>query len=108
MENSVQVVSFQVVPGPEGIAAAEQWLRSAGIEQIRPSPDGGRLHVVAPRELIEQVLGFALKERRRRGRVGAAALDVVDLELPEGATLPASLGDTVAEIIFPVSPEYYH
>lgn len=107
MDDMAEWVSFQVVPGPKGLAEAEQRLRSAGFEQIKPSPDGRRLLVVAPRHLVERVLGFPLVERQRQGSVGAAKRVVVNLELPKGAVLPLTLQDAVAEIVFPVTPDYY-
>jgi hypothetical protein len=107
MDEAGQMISFQVIPGPRGPEEAEQRLRSAGLEQIKRSPDGRRLHVVAPRKLVEGVLGFPLREKSRQSRVGAAAVGVVDLELPEGAVLPESIQDVVDEVVFPVTPEYY-
>ena len=107
MDNTGKVISFHVVPGSKGLAEAEQRLRSAGFEQIQRSQDGRRLQVVAPREVVERVLGFSLMEKRRRSRVGVAELEVVDLRLPEGAVLPPILQDVAAEIIFPVTPDYY-
>lgn len=107
MGNAGEVISFQVVPGPKGLAEVEQRLRSAGFEQIKRSHDGRRLHVVAPRNLVERVLGCSLIEKRRRSRVGAVERVVVDLELPKDAVLPPTLQDVVAEVIFPVTPDYY-
>ena len=107
MEEAGTLISFQVVPGPKGLAEAEQRLRGAGFEQITPSPDGRRLHVVAPRTLVERVFGFSLKEKRRRTRVGAVERVVVDFELPERAVLPPTLQDVVAEVVIPVTPDYY-
>lgn len=107
MDDTDQLISFQVVPGPKGLAEAEQRLRSAGFEQIKRTHDGQRLQVVAPRNLVERVLGSSLIEKRRRSQVGAVERVVVDLELPEEAVLPATLQDVVAEIIFPVTPDYY-
>lgn len=107
MDDMAEWVSFQVVPGPRGLAEAEQRLRSVGFEQIKPSPDGRRLLVVAPRHLVERVLGSSLVGRQRQSRVGTAERAVVDLELPKGAVLPPALQDGVAEIIFPRTPDYY-
>lgn len=108
MRDIAQFISFQVVPGPRGLAEAEQCLRSVGFEQIKRSRDERRLQVAAPRDLVERVLGFPLMERRRRSRVGAVEPAVVDLALPEGAVLPPILQEVVAEVIFPVTPHYYH
>lgn len=107
MDEMVQFISFQVVPGPKGLEEAEQRLRNAGFEQLKRSHDGQRLQVVAPRNLVERVLGSALIEKRRRSRVGTVERVGVDLELPEGAGLPPALQDVVAEIVFPVTPDYY-
>jgi hypothetical protein len=107
MDDADKLISFHVVPGPKGIAEAEQRLRSAGFEQIQRSHGGRRLQVVAPQDVVERVLGFSLMEKQRRSRVGVAEREVVDLRLPEGAALPPILQDVVAEIIFPVIPDYY-
>ncbi len=107
MEDRVQVISFQVVPGPKGLVEAEKRLRSRGFEQIKPTHDGRRLQVVAPRNLVERVLGSSLVERRRRSRIGVVEQIVVDLDLPEGTALPANLQDVVAEVIFPTTPDYH-
>lgn len=107
MEERVQTISFQVVPGPRGLVEAEKRLHTRGFEQIKPTRDGRRLQVVAPRKQVESVLGSSLAEKRRRSRIGAVEQVVVDLELPEGAVLPANLQDVVAELIFPVTPVYY-
>ncbi len=107
MDEAGKPISFQVVPGPKGLAEAEQSLRSAGFEQIKRSHDGKRLQVVAPRNLVERVLGLSLVEKRRPSRVGRVEREVVDLELPEGAALPPTLQDVVAEIVFAVTPDYY-
>jgi len=106
MADPGQIISFQLIAGQKGGAEAEQRLRSAGFEQIARTPDEGRLHVVASRELIERVFGFSLQERRRPGRVGSGQREIVDLVLPEGAELPANLADVVESIVFPVTPDY--
>lgn len=107
MDEAGQLISFHVVPGPKGLAEAEQRLFSTGFEQIRRSRDGQRLQVIAPRSLVERVLGFSLVEKRRRSRAGAVEQVLVEFELPKGAGLPPTLRDVVAEVIFAVAPDYY-
>jgi len=107
MEDRVQVISFQVVPGPRGLLEAEKRLRGLGFEQIRSTHDGRRLQIVAPRNLVERVLGSSLVERRRRSRIGVVEQIVVNLDLPEGSALSANLQDVVAEVIFPTTPDYH-
>jgi hypothetical protein len=107
MNDAAQFISFHVVPGSKGLAEAEQRLRSVGFTEIKRSHDGRRLQVVAPRNLVERVLGSSLIEKRRRSRVGSVERETVNLELPEGAVLPPTLQDVVAEVIFPTTPDYY-
>jgi hypothetical protein len=102
-----RVISFKVIPGSKGPTEAEQRLRGAGFTRITRSSNGQLLHVIAPRRLVEGVLGFSLHEKRRRSRGGTAERDVVSLELPEGTTLPPILRDVVEDIIFPVAPDHY-
>lgn len=107
MDDRSQLISFHVVPGPKGLDEAERRLRSLGFHRIRRSHDGQRLHVVAARDVVERVLGTALIEKPRRARVGTVERAGVDLELPERTVLPPTLQDVVADIILPVSPDYY-
>lgn len=107
MENAARYVSFLIVPRPQGVAEAEQRLRGAGFTQVTPSQDGQRLHVVAPRDVVEKIFGFPLREKRRKGRIATGVRDIVDLELPEGAMLPPTLRDVVSEVIFPATPDYH-
>jgi hypothetical protein len=107
MEDAARYISFLIVPKPQGVAETEQRLRSAGFTQVTRSQDGQRLHVVAPRDAVEKIFGFPLREKRRKGRVATGVRDIVDLELPEGAVLPPSLRDVVSEVIFPVTPDYH-
>lgn len=104
--NTVQLISFHVIPRPESLEEAEQRLRRAGFEQINRSYDGKRLQVLAPRNLVERVFGFPLVEKRRQSRVRTVERVVVDMELPEGAVLPKILQDVVDEIVFPTTPDY--
>lgn len=107
MEDAARYVSFLIVPGPQGIAESEQRLRNVGFTQVTRSQDGQRLHVVAPRDVVEKIFGFPLREKRRKGRVAVGVRDIVDLELPEGAVLPPILQEVVVEVIFPVTPDYH-
>jgi len=107
MNTRNELISFLVVPGPKGLADAEQRLYDLGFEQVEDSRDGQMLHVVASRGLLESVLGFSLVEKHRGVQSGAVGRTVTNLGLPEGVTMPHALRDVVAEIIFPVAPDYY-
>lgn len=54
MDDTAKVVSFQVMPGPKGIAEAEQCLRSAGFAQIKRSHTGRRMLQVTLRDYALQ------------------------------------------------------
>jgi hypothetical protein len=103
----MEAVSFQVVPARDP-AEAEQRLRAAGFDRVERSHDGQWLRVVASREQVARVFGAALQQKRRRRRVGPVEREVVDFEVPRGAVLPAAFEDTVTEVIFPVTADYYH
>ena len=101
------MISFHAIPGPAGIEEAERRLRAEGFEQVTRSADGHHLQVAGSRVLLERLLGLSLVERRRRAGLGPGERDVVDLSLPEGAAVPDALRDAVAEIVFPLAPDYY-
>jgi hypothetical protein len=107
MDEAGQVISFHVVPGPKGLAEAEQCLRRAGFEQIQRSHDGKRLQVVASRELVERFLGCALQRQPRRRKVRGIERQAVEWQLPPGAVLPPMLQEVGAELLFPVLPDYH-
>lgn len=87
MTEKNQVVSFYALAGPLGAAEAEKRLRHLGFDNIQHSRDGKRLHIVAPRDLVERI--FVLGESDPAARV------------------PEPLRDAVAEVIFPATPDYY-
>ena len=67
MNYTAQLISFQVVPGPKGVMInTVQRLRSVGFEQIKSSYDGRWIQVIAPRSLVEHVLGFSLLKKSNK------------------------------------------
>ena len=107
MVDAAGLVSFQVIPGRKAPAEVEERLRDAGFERIEWSPDGRRLHIIAPRSVVDRAFGCSLVEKRRRQRVGPVERETVDWELPQGVSLPPGLQDVIAQVVFPVSPDYY-
>lgn len=101
------ILSFHVLPSAQGIEQAEQRLRERGFTQIKQGHDGRYLQVVAPKLQVERALNVALVERRRQVQVGPVKRMVTYVEMAEGATIPDSLRDVIAEIIFPLPPNYH-
>jgi hypothetical protein len=101
------VLSFHVAPGVRGIAQAEQRLRELGFTQLKRSRDGRYLQVVASKSQVVRAFGLALLEREREVQVGPAKRRVTAVEMAEGTTIPDSLRDVIAEIIFAVPPNYH-
>jgi hypothetical protein len=85
MNDKAELIHFYVVPMSNRLEEAEQRLRSAGFDQVKRSPDGQRLQVVAQRDLVEKAIGYSLVEKRRQSLVGRVK----------------------QEVIFPVAPNYY-
>ena len=105
MHTSKQLLSFHVVPGPQGVDPALQRLRSLGLTQLRLERGGQWIRVIATREQVAHLLGRPRPTEHKRRRVGPIERPVETIAADKIET-PEHLQDVIAQIVFPVPPDY--